>query len=88
MTWENEEIAPEPLEVEPGAIRHIWCPSVIRPARSPVTSNWTQATATAPPRDDARLTKVTKVDPQTGNANQIYVPPGCDLSLPMIGDSK
>jgi hypothetical protein len=24
------------------------------------------------PRDDARLTKVTKVDPQTGNANQIY----------------
>jgi hypothetical protein len=39
------------------------------------------------PRDDAPLTKVTKVDPQTGNAIQIYGPPGCDLSLPMIGDN-
>lgn len=38
-------------------------------------------------RDDARLTTVTKVDPQTGNAIQIYGPPGCDLSLPMIGDN-
>ena len=39
------------------------------------------------PRDDARLTKVTTVDHQTGNAIQIDGPPGCDLSLPMIGDN-
>ena len=37
-------------------------------------------------RNDARLAKVTKVDPQTGNAIQIYGR-GCDLSLPMIGDN-
>ena len=34
------------------------------------------------PRDDARLTKVTKVDPHTGNAIQVYGPPGWGLSLP------
>ena len=39
------------------------------------------------PRDDARLTNVTTVDPQTGNAIQIYGPPGCDPCLPMIGDN-
>jgi hypothetical protein len=37
-------------------------------------------------RDDARLTKVTRADPQTDNAVQTYGPPGCDLSLLMIGD--
>jgi hypothetical protein len=70
-----------PLEVEPSAIHHIWCPSVSGSARSPVTLYWVQTTARAP-RDDARLTKVTKVDPHTGNAIQVYGPPGCDLSLP------
>jgi len=33
------------------------------------------------------LTKVTKVDPQTGNAIEVYGPPSCDLGLPMIGDN-
>jgi hypothetical protein len=39
----------------------------------PITRSiiWIQATATATPRDDARLTKVTKVDHQIGYAIQI-----------------
>jgi hypothetical protein len=37
-------------------------------------------------RDDARLTTVTKADPQTDNAVQIYGRPGCDRRLLMIGD--
>lgn len=34
---------------------------------------------------DARLTKVTRADLQTGNAIQVYGPPGCDPSLTMTG---
>jgi hypothetical protein len=32
---------------------------------------------------DARLTRMSRIDPQTGNAvGEIYGPPGCDPSLP------
>ena len=81
----TKHIAPDPLEVGPGAIHHIWCPSLITSDRSPVTlvdPSYGHGTL----RDDARLTKVTRADPQTDNAVQTYGPPGCDLSLLMIGD--
>ena len=85
MTWENEQIAPDSQEVGPGVMHHIGRPSVIRSARSPVISldsSYGHGTL----RDDARLTKVPKGDPRSGNAIQIYGPSGCDLSLLMIGD--
>ena len=41
------------------------------------------------PRHPARRRALTKVKsrPQTGNVIQVYGLPGCDLSLPMIGDN-
>ena len=34
---------------------------------------------------DSRAVRVSKIDPQTGNAIQVWGPPGCDPSLPMTG---
>lgn len=53
-------------------------------AFAPVAIPVAHADPGGPPCDE-RLTKVIKVDPQTGNAIQQYNPPGCDLGLPMIG---
>jgi hypothetical protein len=36
---------------------------------------------------DSRDVHVSKVDPQTGNAIEVWGPPGCDPSLPMTGDN-
>jgi hypothetical protein len=35
---------------------------------------------------DARVPHVLTTDPQTGNAIHPYGPPGCDRSLPVIGE--
>jgi hypothetical protein len=87
VTWENEEIAPEPPKSRTRCDTSHLVP--VSDQAGPITRSieLDPSYGHAPPRDDARLTKVTKVDPQTGNAIQIYVPPGCDLSLPMIGDN-
>ncbi|MFZ0902298.1 MAG: hypothetical protein WAN71_00120 [Mycobacterium sp.] len=36
---------------------------------------------------DSRNVHVSQVDPQTGNAIEVWGPPGCDPSLPMTGDN-
>ncbi|MGA8543780.1 MAG: hypothetical protein WB785_00785 [Mycobacterium sp.] len=36
---------------------------------------------------NSRDVHVSKIDPQTGNAIEVWGPPGCDPSLPMTGDN-
>jgi hypothetical protein len=36
---------------------------------------------------DSRDVHVSKIDPQTGNAIEVWGPPGCDDMLPMTGNN-
>jgi hypothetical protein len=36
---------------------------------------------------DSRNVHVSRIDPQTGNAIEVWGPPGCDPSLPMTGNN-